>query len=72
MTKEELNQAQDKNTQKIIDEAIQEYGDDFWNDEDHDVDLNPDGTPPTNRAWIIDEIFDLVAQYGYRIIVTKK
>lgn len=53
----------DKKDRKIVDDAIQKYGDDFWNNYAESI------YTKTNREGIVDELIGLLEQAGYKFVV---
>ncbi len=49
---------------KLVDEAIQKHGDDFWNDPN-------DGDGP-NRGWIIEELLEILEKDNLDLEVERK
>ena len=54
----------DQKDRKIVDDAIREYGDDFWNDDDEGT-----YTGITSREGIINELIEMLKQAGYEFVV---
>ena len=52
---------------KLVDEAIQKYGDDFWNDPNTD-----DEGPNPNRGWIILELLNILGKDDLDLKVVRK
>lgn len=46
---------------KIVDDAIQQYGDDFWNDDETGNEYT------ANRGWVIEELVDILKKSGHRL-----
>lgn len=54
---------------KLIDETIQKYGDDFWNDPNTD---DGEESPNPNRKWIIEEILEILAKDNLDLTIIRK
>lgn len=55
----------DQKDRKIVDNAIQKFGDDFWNDE---VESLYSRSVP-NREGIVNDIIRMLEQAGYKFVV---
>ena len=53
----------DQKDRKIVDDAILEFGDDFWNDEIESDYL------VCNREGIINDLIEMLKQAGYEFVV---
>jgi len=53
----------DQKGRKIVDDAIQKFGDDFWNDS-----AESDYTT-TNREGLIEDLIEMLKQAGYKFVV---
>ena len=53
----------DLKDRKVVDDAIREYGDDFWNDEPNF------GAPYINREGLIEDLIAMLKQAGYKLVV---
>ncbi len=54
---------------KLIDQAIQRHGDDWWNF-DIDEDL-PEEDQCTNREWVVEELINLLAEDNLTLEVIR-
>jgi len=54
----------DQKDRKIVDDAILEFGDDFWNDYAEST-----YTVDTNREGIIADLIKMLEQAGYKFVV---
>ncbi len=55
---------------KLIDDAIIEHGDDFWNDE-NELYVEEGEQEGPNRGWIIEELLDILYKEGLDLKVVK-
>ena len=53
----------DPKDRKVVDDAIREYGDDFWNDEPNF------GAPYINREGLIEDLIKMLEHAGYKLVV---
>ena len=59
---------------KLIDESIQKYGDDFWNNpnEDGEEPSYPNNLNRSNRIWIILDLLNILEKDNLDLKVVRK
>lgn len=53
----------DQKDRKIVDDAIQEFGDDFWNAENNYT------FSSSNREGLVNELIEMLKQAGHELVV---